>query len=147
MTKRTNIQNLATEIFLNRGVCKLMRSGEHEWPEEFKDEDKWLFLTKRQWVIMGIGLLIGGGLVALTVSLGLSFFLPITLTIAFVILILAAVVAGATIPDRFYLFGSGLRIEQVALRLFLKKRKKNKVIYTKNFDNYTRELSGKDGHK
>lgn len=116
-----------------------MGVGEYEWPEEFKDEDKWVYLTKRQWLIVGIGVFIDFLWIGLFILLKLTFLLPVVFIPAVVILAAAFVIAVFPVPDNWYLYGSGLNIEVVLFRLLKKKRKKEKVIYTKHYDNNFRE--------
>ena len=112
-----------------------MQGGRHDWPEEFRDEDIWLFLTKRQWLIMLIGLLFGGAVVGIFILLHLTVLISFAFIIAGLILIAAAVVAFITMPDRYYLFGGGEKLEKILFRLFKKSLKNSKVIWTANYEN------------
>ena len=112
-----------------------MQGGRHDWPEEFRDEDIWLFLTKRQWVIMLTGVALGGLVVGIFIKLHLTAIIGLAFIIAGLILIAAAVVAFITMPDRYYLFGGGERLEIILFRLFKKCRKRSKVIWTANYEN------------
>jgi len=112
-----------------------MRPGIHDWTKEFRDEDKWLFLTKRQWLILGLGALVDFLIVSFIVMIGLKFLLPVIFIVCGLIFIAFVVVAFIEVPDNWYLFGSGLQIEKILLRLLLKQRKSEKKIYTKHYDN------------
>ena len=112
-----------------------MQTGEHDWPEEFRDEDKWLFLTKRQWVIMLIGAFWGGLVVWLFFMLHLTAIIGVAFVLAGLLLIAAVMVAFFPMPDRFYLFGGGEKMEKIIFRLIKKCRKSSKVIWTANYEN------------
>ena len=112
-----------------------MQGGSHDWPEEFRDEDIWLFLTKRQWVILLIGVALGGLVVGIFIKLHLTAIIGLAFVIAGLILIAAAVVAFITMPERYYLFGGGERLEKILFRLFKKCLKRSKVIWTANYEN------------
>lgn len=112
-----------------------MQAGEHDWPEEFRDEDKWVFLTKRQWLIMIVGVLAGGAVVWLFFMLHLNAIIGLAFVVAGLCLIAAAAVAFFPMPDRFYLFGGGERLEKILFRLMKKKGKGSKIIWTANYDN------------
>lgn len=112
-----------------------MQAGEHDWPEEFRDEDKWVFLTKRQWIIIGIGVLIGAGIVGLFYLLGLGAIVQIAFILAALVFIAAVLTAFIPMPERFYLFGGGVRLEILLFRLIKHKWKGSRVIWTANLDN------------
>jgi len=106
--------------------------GDHKVPEPFKDEDKWLFLTKRQLVILVPAVIICGGLLIQTFRWNI---LPIGIILSVWLLIVAGAIMIVKIPEDRYLFGSGLYLEVMAFRVLKKKLPKNKVLYTKNYDN------------
>lgn len=112
-----------------------MQAGEHDWPEEFRDEDRWLLLTKRQWLILAVGLLIGGFIISPFLLLRLTFLMPVLLVIVCLIEMCAVLVAFVPMPTRFYLFGAGERLEKILFRLIKKQRKSAKRIYVANLDN------------
>lgn len=116
-----------------------MQTGEHDWPEEFRDEDKWLFLTKRQWLIMIVGLLIGGAVALPFILLKLTFLMPLVLVVACLIELCAALMAFVPMPTKFYLFGAGERMEKILFRWLKKQRRSEKVIYVSNLDNDSEE--------
>lgn len=116
-----------------------MSQGVHEVPEEFQDEDKWFFLTKRQWGILLPVLVFDFGVISFVIKVGLSFFLPLVIILLALISIAAAVVAFFEVPQNWYLYGSGMKIERVLFRLLKKKRRKNRKIYTKHYENGYRE--------
>ncbi len=123
-----------------------MQTGEHDWPEEFRDEDKWLFLTKRQWVIMLCGAVFGGTVVWLFFMLHLTALLGVAFVILGLSLIAAVMVAFFPMPDRFYLFGGGEKLEKIFFRLLRKSRKSSKIIWTANYENDS-ESWGKEAAK
>lgn len=109
-----------------------MGYGDHRVPDPFQDEDKWIKLTKRQWVILLLPMLLAYGIIKLSIRLGV---LPIGIALAILLVVLTVAVLVIEIPPEKYLFGSGNKLEKIAFRLFVKKLPKNKKIYTKNLDN------------
>lgn len=115
-----------------------MRREAYEVPDEFRDEDKWFGLTKRQWAILGPVALIVVILVIATISAGLTLFLPIVFILCGVLILAGIIVAFFEMPYHWYLFGSGFKIERILFRILRKKlSKKSKTIYTKHYDNGT----------
>lgn len=105
-----------------------MSYSEHRVPSPFQDEDKWFKLTKRQ-----LALLLGGAVIDIVI---VKFFmalklLPLGIMIAVCILAVAGFCAIFVIPQDKYLFGAGLHIEVVLMRLVVKKFKEKKI-YTKH---------------
>ncbi len=112
-----------------------MQAGEHNWPEEFRDEDKWLFFTKRQWLIIIVGILLGGLIALPFILLGLTFLIPVLLVVVCLIELCAVLIALKPVPTRFYLFGAGEWMENILFRWLKKQRKSSKKIYISNLDN------------
>ena len=112
-----------------------MQAGEHDWPEEFRDEDKWVFLTKRQWLIIIVGFLLGGLIALPFILLGLTFLIPVLLVAVWLIELCAVIIALKPIPSRFYLFGAGEWMEKILFRWLKKQGKSSKKIYVSNLDN------------
>lgn len=105
--------------------------GSYKTPAPFKDEDKWFrFFTKRALVYVLVALFIGG--------IQILFFQKLHLTLIgmtiFVLLLACAIVLGfGKMPPEKYLFGGGERFEALVIRLFIKRRKKNRCLYLKNY--------------
>lgn len=115
-----------------------MNYGVHEVPEEFQDEDKWLFLTKRQWAILLPVAAVAVSVILFVVSSGFAMFLPLVIIVMVLLLFAAIAVAFFEIPVNWYLIGNREKIEKVAFR-YLKKKKKTKKVFTKHHDNGYRE--------
>lgn len=109
-----------------------MSYGEHRVPDPLQDEDKWLRLTKRQMLIIIVPLLLGLGIIKITSSMGV---LPMGIFLTVVLVVLTGAFLLVDVPPEKYLFGSGNKLEIIALRLLLKKLPVNKKIYTKHLDN------------
>lgn len=115
-----------------------MGYGVHEVPEEFRDEDKWLYLTKRQWAIILPAVALAVAVVFFVISTGLAMLLPLVIIVMMLLLFAAAAVALFELPEKWYLIGNRVKIEKVAFR-YLKKKWKSKKVYTKHHDNGYRE--------
>ena len=109
-----------------------MRYDEHTVPAPLRDEDKWWKLTKRQWIIILPSVLLALGICALMKALHM---LPIGIAIAVLIVMGAGVVARMELPEEKYLYGSGVKLETLIIRIVWRKTPGNKKIYTKNLDN------------
>lgn len=116
-----------------------MSQGIYEKPEEFQDEDKWIYLTKRQWAIILPVVVFDFSVISFIVAFDLTFFLPLVIILLALLLIADIVVAFFDVPQNWYLFGGGMKIERVLFRLIRKKLPKNRKIYTKHYDNGYRE--------
>lgn len=110
--------------------------GEHKVPEPFQDEDKWFWLTKRQLLILIPVIVLCIGIIVVTFKWHI---LPIGIILSVILLILAIGVMVAKMPPEKYLFGSGLRMETLALRLLRKQLPSNKKVYTRFYENGHRE--------
>ena len=109
-----------------------MSYEEHRVPDPLQDEDKWLYLTRRQLIIIVFPILLALGILKLTYSIGI---LPVGIFFAIVLLVLSIAFLAIDVPPEKYLFGSGNKLEIIAFRLLIKKLPMNKKIYTKNLDN------------
>ncbi len=101
----------------------------HQVMSEFKDEDKYVGLTKRQlcWAVPGVFLI----LFFSKIFLGLHL-IELAMFVDIIIIGFVAVMMLVKLPaDRLYLTGGGLFLQTVLLRIILRKFKKNRVIYTK----------------
>lgn len=106
-----------------------MAFGKYEIPAEYKDEDRWWKFTKRQLVYVGLAAGLDYLFFCLLSPFGLIF--PIILIDVFITLFLLAI-ALIPMPSSMYLYGGGMMLETILLRLIL--RRMNRVIYTKNYD-------------
>lgn len=113
-----------------------MNYGVHEVPRPLQDEDKWFKLTKRQWVIVLPAMVISIVLLRFFFKMHL---LPIGIAATVLIMCIAVIMAWFELPPEKYLFGTGIKLDKLVLRLLKKQLPKNKVIYTKNYDNGYRE--------
>lgn len=109
-----------------------MSYGDHRVPDPLQDEDKWMHLTKRQMLMIMAPLLLGIGIIKITGMLGL---LPLGIFFVVVLVVITGAFLLVDVPPEKYLFGSGNKLEIIALRLFIKKLPMNRKIYTKNLDN------------
>lgn len=109
-----------------------MSYGDHRVPDPLQDEDKWLYLTKRQWLIIILPLLLSLLILKITHVIGL---LPLGIFLTVVLLIVTGAFLLIDVPPEKYLLGSGNKLEKIAFRLLIKKLPQNKKIYTKNLDN------------
>lgn len=103
--------------------------GRYKIPKEFKDEDKWFkFFTKRQLIYVGVAIAIAFFIGRFFYGLGL---LPVGISLAFVVVVIAMVVSMGTMPLDKYLWGGGFSFENIITRLINKKFiKKNKRVFT-----------------
>ena len=120
-----------------------MSYGVHGVPDPFEDEDKWFFLTKRQWLILlpPVTLLVLS--IVGMLAIGLAILLPFVIIVLVMVCIGAAIIAFFDMPQNWYIFGGGQRIEKILFRLLKKTRKSSKKIYTKHFDNGTQKWNKK----
>ena len=109
-----------------------MSYGEHRVPDPLQDEDKWLYLTKRQLLIVLLPLALAVVIIKVTASIGL---LPIGIFLVVALLVITGAFLLIDVPPEKYLLGSGNKLEKIAFRLLIKKLPMNKKIYTKNLDN------------
>lgn len=112
----------------------------HEVPRPLNDEDKWFKLTKRQWLIMFPAILLSFFVIRFTYRIG---FLPIGIALSVIFVICAFCLAFVELPPEKYLFGTGFKLEKLAIRIIRKKMPKNKKIYVKNYENGYKEWMDK----
>lgn len=117
-----------------------MAHGVHEVPRPLRDEDKWFKLTKRQWAIVLPAVILSVLIIKLFHAVHL---LPVGVALTVIILCVAIILAWFELPPEKYLFGTGVKIEKLVLRLLRKRLPKNKKIYTKNYDNGYKEWGKK----
>lgn len=109
-----------------------MAHGVHDVPRPLQDEDKWFKLTKRQWAICLPALL----LIIFSVRIFYKIkMLPIGIALSVLIACFAGVLAFCELPADKYLFGTGVKLEKIVVRLLKKKLPNNKKIYVKNYEN------------
>ena len=109
--------------------------GRYDVPEEFQDEDKWFFLTKRQLIIIVPVVFLVVAFSIFIVSVGFSILLPIVIIVGVLLIMAAVVVAFVDMPDNWYLYGGGMQIEKIIFRVMRKRMKKDRnTIYTKHYD-------------
>lgn len=112
-----------------------MRHGVYEVMEEFKDEDKYIGLTIRQWFILLPVAVFIIFTIWFVVSRGLELLLPLVIIFMALIAIAAIIVAVFELPQNWYLFGNYVTIEKLLIRILAKKLRRNQVIYTKHYNN------------
>lgn len=107
-----------------------MAIGTYKIPRPFKDEDKWFKLTKKQWLFLAFG----AGLAYVAFKIFSTVHLNI---VAYVVAIIAVgvcfIIATFNMPDDKYIIGGGTRLDILAKRLVIKRFKKYKKIYIKNY--------------
>ena len=110
----------------------MSRLGRYKIPREFKDEDKWFkFFTKKQlfYLVIFGGLAVGA--VWLTSNIHLTL---LGILLAIFLIAIGIVVPRVNMPLDKYLWGGGVPIEKLAVRVLLKQLPKNKVVYISNVD-------------
>lgn len=107
-----------------------MALGTYKIPRPIKDEDKWFKLTKKQWLYLGVGIAIA------YVAFKIFTLIHIDL-IAYVVAVIAIgvcfMIGTFKMPDDKYIIGGGTKLDTLAKRLILKRFKKYKVLYVKNY--------------
>lgn len=103
--------------------------GKYRIPAEYKDEDKWWKFTKRQIVYIAIALAIDWLMYKIFQPMGLT---VVWLVIDAIVSVLFLLIAMVQIPTSQYLYGGGMMLEAVVLRVIM--RKFHRVLYTKNYD-------------
>jgi len=110
--------------------------GDHKVTDPFKDEDKWLWLTKRQLFMLVPVVLLCWGIIKQTFQWGI---LPVGIIISVLLLIMVGVIMLVKVPPEKYLFGSGVHLEVILMRRIKKILPWNKKIYTKHCKNDYKE--------
>lgn len=106
-----------------------MQYGTYSTLREFKDEDRYFGLTKRQlaWAMPGVGLC---GLIGTFFGkLGL---IEAAIFIDLLVIGFCALMMLGKLPSTKYLTGGGLFVQDILIRVIARKMGKNRVIYTKN---------------
>lgn len=116
--------------------CKLKggdivaRMGIYQIPTEIKDQDKWFtYFTKKQAVV-----LVATGILDYRMIMGAGsngMLLPAILISILITGVMAALVLIHLPADELFLSGGGIMLDQWLLRIYI--RKKNKIIYVKNY--------------
>ena len=114
-----------------------MALGNYRIMKPLKDEDKWFkFFTKKQLVFVIMGLAVSGATYPLFTSMGLRF---VWMFFAEIVMTSMLVLAFLKLPYEKYLIGGGRYLHEILYRLIRKSRPKNKVIYTKNYEEIEEE--------
>lgn len=111
--------------------------GNYRIMKPLKDEDRWFkYFTKRQLLFVFVGLVLSGIIYPFFSGLGLRI-----VGIFFVEIIMLTVLGLAflKLPYSKYLIGGGRYVHEILVRLIRKRLPKNKVIYTKNYDEIEEE--------
>ena len=111
--------------------------GRYRIPKEFKDEDKWFrFFTKRQLIYAIVALAFD----AIALMLSYSFnVLLVGIILSEIVSIVMMAFAFITIPTEQYMYGGGYLLSTIVLRVIIRRRKKNRILYVKNYDNELQE--------
>lgn len=108
--------------------------GRYKIPRPFKDEDRWFkFFTKDQLLWIGLALIISFRLVT-WVMYSSKVVLFITLVGCVVFVIATAVIAMCSMPTDKYLWGGGIPLKKLVVRLIRKRLKANRQLYVKNYN-------------
>ena len=110
----------------------MSEAGTYQIPKEFKDEDKWFkFFNRKQLFITFGGILLCIPPVWIFYKLGI---MQIGLCIGEVILLGTLLLAFLPLPNDRFLIGGGFMLNQIVWRLIVKSRRRNKILYVKNYD-------------
>ena len=114
-----------------------MTLGNYRIMKPLKDEDRWFkFFTKKQLVFIAPGIILSIVLYNLFTMVG--FRLGGIVAATFIIAV-SLLIAMFTIPLSRYMISGGRPVYVVLYRLIRKRRKKNRVIYTKNYEHLENE--------
>lgn len=104
--------------------------GVYKVPKDLmSNENKWLkYFTTRQCMIIAFTLFIDYFLYKITAFFSLS---AVGIVLGFILLAIVFFMLLVKVSDKQYLFGAGLYLETVLIRIILRKSKK--VIYIKNY--------------
>lgn len=101
--------------------------GQYKTPGELKDEDKWFkFFTKKQLVIAIVVLIIDWNIAVIFNKIHL---IVIGITLDILITIIMAIITLFPMPQSKYIFGGGMPLYRLVLRIILRKTF-NRKIYT-----------------
>lgn len=107
----------------------MAKLGVYKKPPQLQDEDKYGPFTKTQIVYIVVTLLLCAGIFLFSKM----FYLEIVGMAIDMLLIEIAFLMNCKMPSEKYLFGGGIKIETLLLRIVKKKLKKYKVIFVKNY--------------
>lgn len=110
-----------------------MTLGSYKVPPELNDETKILKLFSRKQFFLIAGFVIAG-FVLMVLFIALNLF-PIGLLLFLLISAIGLLLVMTKVPEHLYLIGCGNTFFTVVVRILRKKKKKNRVIYTKNYNN------------
>ena len=104
--------------------------GRYKTPNEFKDEDIWFkWFTKKQCLYIAVSLVISIFSFVILEKVKLTLIGAIA---AIIILFAGFIIPRADMPDDQFLMGGGLPLEQIVIRILVKKFKKKKI-YVSDF--------------
>ncbi len=107
--------------------------GKYKIPRPMQDEDKWFrYFTKRQLIYVGISLVIMARLIFWVKDYKPFIQIPV-LTLGCIVVIVSTVFGMVNMPDDRYLWGGGTSLEKLAVRLFRRKLRSNRVLYVRNY--------------
>lgn len=107
----------------------MSQMGKYKIPRPFKDEDKWFrFFTKKQLLYLFVCCFLAIGSVMLLSKIYLT---VIGFVVAIFFLMFGFIVPRFDMPLNKYLWGGGVSLEKLSLRVLIKQLPKNKVIYIK----------------
>lgn len=109
----------------------MSKFGVFKIPREYKDEDKWFrYFNKKQAVILVLTLLADYRFLLWANTYG--HLMPAVIAAILFTLIIAAVIMIELPTEAMFLTGGGITLEQCLVRLIIRKR--NRVIYVKNYE-------------
>jgi len=103
--------------------------GQYKIPRELKDEDLWLKIFKKKQLVIAIFIFaLDWNIVTLSNKLHLT---VVGVTLAVLITLIAGIIIFGVMPKKKHLYGGGLEMEKIAIRLFIRKvLKSSRRIYT-----------------
>lgn len=103
--------------------------GQYKTPRELKDEDLWFkYFKKKQVAIAFIVLAVDGNIVSFSHKIHLT---VVGVTLAMLFTILAGIIALGSMPKNKHLYGGGLELDKIFIRLIKRKAlKSSKIVYT-----------------
>lgn len=111
--------------------------GSYRIMKPLKDEDRWFkFFTKRQLLFVIVGIVLSSFVYPFFSKLGLRI---VGIILVEIIMLSMLVLAFLKLPYAKYLIGGGRYVHEILMRLLVKKLPKNRVIYTKNYDEIEEE--------
>lgn len=107
-----------------------MALGTYKIPRPIQDEDKWLKLTKKQWLYTGIGIVIAYAAFQVFCAMHMDL---LAYVIALISIGFFFTIGTFKMPEDKYIIGGGTKLDVLAKRLIVKQFKKYKVLYIKNY--------------